>query len=109
MLPRGGGTKLEWGNAPQRADIILSTARLDRVLEHAWADLTVSVEAGCTVTRLQEALAKRGQRLAIDALWPERATIGGILSVKAMSLNSPGPNTGQGFQIRLFSDSSATG
>src|SRR5690349_10082186 len=45
MLPRGGGTKLEWGNAPQRADIILSTARLDRVLEHAWADLTVSVEA----------------------------------------------------------------
>src|ERR1700740_869107 len=47
VIPRGGGTKLEWGNPPARADVIMSTARLNRVLEHAWADLTVSVEAGC--------------------------------------------------------------
>ena len=80
VISRGGGTKLEWGNSPERADMILSTARLNRVLEHAWADLTVSEEAGCTVAKLQETLAKHGQRLATDALWPERATIGGILS-----------------------------
>src|SRR4029077_10368006 len=49
VIPRGGGTKLEWGNRPPRADVILSTARLYRVIEHAWADLTVSVEAGCTM------------------------------------------------------------
>jgi glycolate oxidase FAD binding subunit len=80
VIPRGGGTKLEWGNRPARADVILSTARLDRVIEHAWADLTVSVEAGCTLGKLQETLAKHGQRLALDALWPERATVGGVLS-----------------------------
>jgi glycolate dehydrogenase FAD-binding subunit len=80
VIPRGGGTKLDWGNPPSRADVILSTAKLNRVLEHAWADLTVTVEAGCTVAGLQRALAKHGQRLAIDVLWPERATIGGILS-----------------------------
>jgi glycolate oxidase FAD binding subunit len=80
VIPRGGGTKAEWGNRPARADVILSTARLHRVLEHAWADLTVSVEAGCTIARLQETLAKHGQRLALDALWPERATVGGVLS-----------------------------
>lgn len=80
VIPRGGGTKLEWGNAPARADVILSAARLNRVLEHAWADLTVSVEAGCTMGKLQETLAKHGQRLALDALWPERATVGGVLS-----------------------------
>lgn len=79
VIPRGGGTKLEWGNPPSRAEMILSTARLDRVLEHAWMDLTVSVEAGCSVGKLQETVAKRGQRLAIDPLWPARATIGGIL------------------------------
>src|SRR5258708_15373631 len=44
VIPRGGGTKLEWGNRPTRADVIVSTARLNRVIEHAWADLTVSVE-----------------------------------------------------------------
>jgi glycolate oxidase FAD binding subunit len=80
VIPRGGGTKPGWGNSPVRADIVLSTARLSEVLEHAWADLTVTVEAGCTIQRLQETLAQYGQRLALDPLWPERATIGGVLS-----------------------------
>src|SRR5438445_3299441 len=80
VIPRGGGTKIEWGNSPGRADLILSTSRLAKIIEHAWADLTVSVEAGCTIQKLQEALAQHGQRLALDPLWPGRATIGGVLS-----------------------------
>jgi glycolate oxidase FAD binding subunit len=80
VIPRGSGTKLDWGNRPKKADVILSTARLNRILEHAWADLTVTVEAGCTLQDLQEALAQHGQRLAFDGLWPERATVGGALS-----------------------------
>jgi glycolate oxidase FAD binding subunit len=80
VVPRGGATKLDWGNPPKKADLILSTARLDRIVEHAWADLTVTVEAGCTLQVLQETLAQHGQRLAFDGLWPERATIGGVLS-----------------------------
>jgi glycolate oxidase FAD binding subunit len=80
VIPRGGGTKLSWGNPPTRADVILSTARLDKIIEHAWADLTVSVEAGCTIQKLQTALAQHGQRLALDPLWPDQATIGGVLS-----------------------------
>jgi len=80
VIPRGGATKLDWGNPPKRADLVLSTARLDRIVEHAWADLTVTVEAGCTLQSLQKILAQHGQRLAFDGLWPERATIGGVLS-----------------------------
>src|SRR5437588_1943791 len=80
VIPRGGASKLSWGNPPTRADLVLSTARMDRVLEHAWADLTVTVEAGCTVQQLQQTLAQHGQMLAIDPLWPERATVGGILA-----------------------------
>src|SRR5216683_1799692 len=80
VIPRGGGTKLGWGNPPARADVILSTARLSAIIEHAWADLTVTVEAGCTIQRLQETLAQHGQRLALDPLWPEKTTIGGVLS-----------------------------
>lgn len=80
VIPRGGATKLGWGNPPQRADLILSTVRLDKIIEHPWADLTVSVEAGCTIQKLQSALAQHGQRLALDPLWPENATIGGVLS-----------------------------
>lgn len=80
VIPRGGGTKLGWGNDPSRADLILSTARLNRIVEHAWADLTVGVEAGSTIEALQQTLAEHGQRLALDPLWPEKATVGGILS-----------------------------
>ena len=63
-----------------RSDLILSLARMNRVIEHAWADLTVTVEAGCTIAELQRTLAERGQRLAVDPLWPEKATVGGVLS-----------------------------
>lgn len=80
VVPRGGGTKLDWGNPPKKAQLILSTARLNRVVEHAWADLTVTVEAGSTLKSLQQTLSQHGQRLAFDGLWPERATIGGVLS-----------------------------
>jgi glycolate oxidase FAD binding subunit len=80
VIPRGGGTKSAWGNPPARADLILSTVRMNQVIEHAWADLTVSVESGCTVGTLQNALAQHGQQIAVDPLWPEQATIGGILS-----------------------------
>src|SRR5437588_2973866 len=84
VIPRGGGTKLSWGNPPSRADLLLSTARLNRVLEHAWADLTVTIGAGCTIQTLQQTLAQHGQRLALDPLWPEKATVGGILSTNVI-------------------------
>ena len=80
VSPRGGGSKMDWGNPPARVDVVLSTAAMNRVVEHAWGDMTVTVEAGCTVANLQQTLAEHGQRLAIDVLWPERATIGGILA-----------------------------
>jgi glycolate oxidase FAD binding subunit len=80
VVPRGGATKLDWGNPPKKVNLILSTARLNRIVEHAWADLTVTAEAGCTLQSLQHTLAQHDQRLAFDGLWPERATIGGVLS-----------------------------
>ena len=80
VIPRGGATKLSWGNPPARADLVLSTARLNKIIEHVWSDLTVTVEAGCTLQKLQQALAQHGQRLALDPLWPAQATIGGVLS-----------------------------
>jgi glycolate oxidase FAD binding subunit len=76
----GGGSKLGWGNPPREVDLILSLRRLDQVVEHAWGDMTATVQAGCTVAQLQRVLAQHGQRLALDPLWPETATIGGIVA-----------------------------
>ena len=82
VVCRGGGTKLGWGNPPAAVDLILSTARLNRVLEHARGDLTVSVEAGVRLAGLQETLAPAGQFLAVDPPEPG-ATAGGVIAANA--------------------------
>ncbi len=66
------------GKVPSRYDIALRTAKLDRVLEYEPADLTLTVEAGITMGKLQSLLAERGQFLPIDA--PADATAGGTLA-----------------------------
>jgi glycolate oxidase FAD binding subunit len=48
--------------------------------EHTWQDMTCSVEAGCSWASLQSGLAQHGQFVALDPLWPERATVGGIVA-----------------------------
>ena len=91
VIPRGGATKMDWGNPPRvrelrSGELILSTRRLNRVVEHAWGDMTATVEVGCTFRQFQQTLAEHGQRLALDPLWSDNATIGGILAT-----NDSGP------------------
>jgi glycolate oxidase FAD binding subunit len=59
-------------------DVVLSTARLNRVLEHEPGDLTAIVEAGIRLSELQQALAPHGQMLALDP--PGDPTIGACLA-----------------------------
>ena len=80
IIPRGGGTQLGLGNRPRQADFVLSLERLNRVIEHAWGDMTVTVEAGCTIDRLQGVLREQGQQLGADPMQPQRATVGGVLA-----------------------------
>ena len=76
----GSGTKLGWGN-PVAANIRLSMERMNTLREHAWQDMTCTVEAGSTWAAMQAELARHGQMVALDPLWPERATVGGIVAV----------------------------
>jgi glycolate oxidase FAD binding subunit len=82
VAPRGAGTKMQLGNLPARLDLILSTRRLNRVLEHAAGDLVARLEAGVRLTDAQEIFGRAGQWLAIDPPEPG-ATIGGIIAANA--------------------------
>lgn len=79
VMPTGGCSKLDWGN-PISCDIELSTRRLGAVREHAWQDMTCTVGAGCAWADLQRELSDHGQMVALDPLWPERASVGGIVA-----------------------------
>src|ERR1700760_3290691 len=75
----GGGTKQTWGYAVE-PKLRLEMNRLDQLREHTWQDMTCTVEAGCRWSDLQAQLAQHGQRVALDPLWPEKATVGGIVA-----------------------------
>jgi glycolate oxidase FAD binding subunit len=86
VVPRGGGTKLGWGEPPRRCDVVIDMLRMDRVLEHAAGDLVTRVQAGVTMSHLAGVLGGAGQQLALDV--PETGglarngspTVGGVLA-----------------------------
>ena len=89
VLPTGSGSKLDWGglvkldpaNPPGAGGFAAaSTARLNRLVEHAVGDLTVTAEAGMKFADLQLLLAAAGQFLPIDPAYPQQATLGGIVA-----------------------------
>lgn len=77
---RGGATKRSWGNAGTNPDLVLSTEKMSRLVEHAWQDLTFTVQAGMKFSELQSQLAKHGQQLALDPLWADGCTVGGVVA-----------------------------
>jgi glycolate oxidase FAD binding subunit len=81
VVPRGSGSKLDWGAAPASCDLIIDTRRLDQVIEHAAGDLVVSLQAGVLLDDLAKVLSAADQRLALDP--PGGGTIGGILATQA--------------------------
>lgn len=80
ILPCGSGSKLGWGGVGKDVDIVISTERLNQVIEHAVGDLTVTVEAGVKLADLQNLLHKENQFLPLDPAYPQDATLGGIIA-----------------------------
>jgi glycolate oxidase FAD binding subunit len=79
---RGGGTKLGWGRPTAPPDVELSTAGLDRIVEHNAGDLTATLEAGVPLAHAQRTFAAAGQMLALDPPLDGEpgATIGGVVA-----------------------------
>ncbi|MGF1489074.1 MAG: FAD-binding oxidoreductase [Prochloraceae cyanobacterium] len=80
IMPCGSGSKISWGGLKKDIRLLLSTKKLDRIVEHAVDDLTVTVAAGVKLSNLQNILKDKNQFLALDPAYPENATIGGIIA-----------------------------
>ena len=73
VAPHGGPAKNITG-------INLRTSRLNQVKEHIWQDMTCTVEAGTTWSAMQTILSQHHQFVALDPLFPDTATVGGIVA-----------------------------
>ncbi len=87
IAPVGSGTKLSLGNVPSELDALLSTSKLDRVLEHEARDLVATTQCGVTLESFQNKLGENNQFLSVNPMHEAcGATIGGIIAS-----NSSGP------------------
>jgi glycolate oxidase FAD binding subunit len=86
VVARGGGTKIDWGAPPVQCDVILSTTRIEGIVDHEPADLVCVVRSGTTLAALQERLVSTPgfrQRLMLDPPHGDGATLGGVVATAA--------------------------
>jgi glycolate oxidase FAD binding subunit len=86
LYPLGGRTLLDIGLPPTRPGLAIDLRALSAVIDYPARDMTITVQAGITLAKLQALLATENQRLPIDVPQPERATLGG-----AVAANVSGP------------------
>ena len=80
VLICGSGSKLHWGGLAAGVQVVVSTARLNRVIDHAVGDMTVTAEAGLRFAELQALLKHHGQFLPADPAYADQATLGGVVA-----------------------------
>jgi glycolate oxidase FAD binding subunit len=80
LIGCGNGSKMGWGGLSKKIDLVVSTKHLNKIIEHAVGDLTVTVEAGVKFADLQVILGKVGQFLPLEPAYPQEATLGGIVA-----------------------------
>ncbi len=80
VYPIGGGSRLDYGGPVTHPGVALHLAGLQKLINYPSRDLTITVEAGMPLKRLQEILAGENQWLPGAPSWSERMTVGGWIA-----------------------------
>jgi FAD/FMN-containing dehydrogenase len=90
IVPQGGNTSMVGGAVPNEdgSELILSTARLNRIRDLDPADMTLTIESGVTLKAAQIAAAEQGCLLPLSISSEGTAQIGGVLAVNAGGNNT---------------------
>jgi FAD/FMN-containing dehydrogenase len=88
VVTHGGRTGLVGGGISRPGELVLSTARLNRILFLSPVENVAVVEAGVTLQSLQQAAADHGLEPGIDLPSRGSATIGGMASTNAGGISA---------------------
>ncbi len=90
IVPQGGNTSMVGGAVPNAdgSELVLCTARLNRIRDLDPADMTLTIEAGVTLKAAQLAAAEQGCLLPLSISSEGTAQIGGVLAVNAGGNNT---------------------
>jgi glycolate oxidase FAD binding subunit len=101
IFPLGGQTMLDLGLPPARSGIGFDLRGLTQVIDYPARDMTITVQAGITLAKLQELLATENQRLPIDVPQADRATLGGVLAANVSGSRRYGFGTWRDYVIGI--------
>ncbi len=83
VLPVGAGSQLHATHLGAGVDILLDLTSLNQIIDYSPEDMVVSVQAGVTLTNLQELLSTHKQMLPLDPVCRPGATLGGLIATAA--------------------------
>jgi glycolate oxidase FAD binding subunit len=101
IYPVGGGALLDYGMPPARPGIALSTAKFDQVVDFPARDMTITVQAGITIVRLNEIIRAERLWLPIDVPSPETTTLGGSIAANVSGPRRYGYGTFRDYVIGI--------
>ncbi len=80
IIPCGSRSKLQIGNIPARYDIALDMTALNQIAYYDPGDLTLSVDAGCTLRTIDSALTPEKQFLPLPSEYGISCTVAGTIA-----------------------------
>jgi len=86
LVPQGGNTGLVGGGLPglgMQQELLMSSKRMNSVLEVDSINYSITAEAGCTIATLQDAAADAGLLFPLSLASEGSCTVGGIVSTNA--------------------------
>lgn len=106
VFPHGGGHHRHVGYPPAKPGVLLSTQHWQQVADYPARDMTITVQAGLPLARLQQILASEGQWLPVDVPLADQTTLGGALAVNLSGPRRYGYGTLRDYVIgiRFLSD-----
>ena len=101
VVPGGSGKWLDVGNQLGPVNLVLTTTRLQSILEHEPKDLVASAAAGVPLEAFNETLNRGGQWLPLDPPDDGRATLGGVVATAMCGAQQTGYGSPRTFVIGM--------
>jgi glycolate oxidase subunit GlcD len=101
VIPAGVASFIDAGNVLSRANLVLTTRRMTKMIRHEPADLVATAEAGLTLSEFQNHLKEKGQWLPIDPPDDGTATLGGVVATGLFGPQQMGYGAPRSFLIGL--------
>ncbi|MFO0814879.1 MAG: FAD-binding oxidoreductase [Gemmatales bacterium] len=101
LYPVGGRTQSHWLNAISKPGMTIEMTGINRLIDFASDDMTVTIETGMSMQALQNVLQEKRMWLPLDVPELDKATVGGSLAANVNGPRQTGYGTWRDYLLGL--------